>query len=196
MDEAGKANPGGMVTVLGLDRQTVQKICQQVNSEPGMYCEISNINCPGQIVISADNASIDKVMAVSQEHKALKTIKLKVSGAFHSKLMASASEGLEKELQKYNFLKPQCYFVPNVTAQVCDNPQEIKGLLKKQVCSSVLWEDSVKMLSLQGCKIFLEIGPGNVLKGLCRKIDKEIVVLNFEEEGLEEKIKQSIVNSQ
>ncbi len=184
MQEAGELNPGGMVSIIGLDRETVKDICASAKGDTGVCCQIANLNCPGQIVISGDNDSLERAIVLAKNAGAKKSIKLNVSGAFHSDLMEPAREGLEYELAKYKFSNPKNKFIPNVIAELCRDPVLIKKLLVDQVCKPVLWEDSVIYAAKSGCDLFVEVGPGNVLKGLCKRIDKTLSVVNMEEDTL------------
>jgi [acyl-carrier-protein] S-malonyltransferase len=192
MEQASSLNPGGMVSVIGLEKDIVKDICNKVESDTGKCCSVANLNCPGQIVISGDIEILDIAMTLAKENKAKLVIKLKVSGAFHSRLMESACKGLEQEINKYTFNKPEYKFISNVTAKETVEPEEIKRYLVEQLCSSVLWEDSVSYISNAGCKKFIEIGPGNVLKGLGRRINRELNIINIDQEDSIDKIKEFI----
>lgn len=174
MEEASKKNPGSMASIIGLSLNDLKSVCHESGAE------IANLNCPGQIVITGKKESVDKAMALSVEKGAKKAIPLNVSGPFHSSLMKEASEEFRKELEKVNFLNPGISVVTNVTADYEKTPDEIKENLVKQLSSSVLWEASIRKIASQGVDAFFEIGPGKVLKGLLRRIDKDLKVYNIE----------------
>jgi len=177
MKGASKKNPGGMASIIGLSLNDLKSVCRESGAE------IANLNCPGQIVIAGKKESVDRAMALSVEKGAKKAIPLNVSGPFHSSLMKEASEEFRKELEKVNFSNPEIGIVTNVTADYEKTPDEIKENLVKQFSSSVLWEASIRKIVSQGVDVFFEIGPGKVLKGLLRRIDKNLKVYNIEKTG-------------
>lgn len=185
MEEAGRQNPGGMVSLLGLPLDIAKKICAQAK------VEIANLNCPGQIVISGNISALEKAKELAQGLGAKRVVSLNVSGAFHSSLMTSASEKLIKALEGIDIHPPKIPVVSNVTAEQERTPQEIKDNLARQVASGTRWEDSIRFISAQGVRNFIEIGPGKVLKGLLRKIDPDLKVYNV---GKVEELEQFLVN--
>jgi [acyl-carrier-protein] S-malonyltransferase len=174
MEEEAAKRPGQMLSLLGLDLETVKELCIKTNTE------VANINCPGQIVISGGINEISQAQGLAKEQGAKRAILLEVSGAFHSSFMRGASEKLAGELEKIKFNQPRMPLVSNVTAGACVDPQEIKDNLIKQVYSSVLWEASMKLMLSRGVTSFMEFGPGKVLKGLMRRINEAAVVHNIE----------------
>jgi len=174
MEEASQINPGGMVSLLGLDYQTVEEICQETG------VEIANLNCPGQIVISGKKDALEKAVNLAKEKKVKRAVYLEVSGPFHSSLMSPASEKLLRELNKIEIKPPRIPVVSNVTASFENNPEEIRGNLVKQINHTTRWEDSIRFLASSGITTFLEIGPGKVLSGLIRRIDDSLEVYNIE----------------
>ncbi|MFH1594221.1 MAG: ACP S-malonyltransferase [Candidatus Omnitrophota bacterium] len=174
MQQASEKNPGAMASIMGMDMPQLEKLCK------GFGCEIANINCPGQVVISGSKSSVELTANMAKEKGAKRAIALEVSGAFHSSLMTTAKEKLEKEIDSVTFNAPKYPIVSNVTGESTQDPEEIKENLITQVNSRTLWEASVKHVASQGIKTYLEIGPGSVLKGLLRKIDKSLNVINFE----------------
>ncbi len=174
MDEAAQQNPGAMLSLLGLPLARVKKICEETK------VEIANLNCPGQIVISGQLAALEKAGELAQASGARRVIPLKVSGAFHSSLMAPAAQKLAKALKEAEFHQPKIPVISNVTAAEESTPQEIKDNLARQVASGTRWEDSINFISSCGIRKFIEIGPGKVLKGLLRKIDPQLTVYNIE----------------
>jgi [acyl-carrier-protein] S-malonyltransferase len=173
MEEAAKNNPGKMLSIIGLDRSKVEGIC----SETG--CEIANLNCPGQVVISGTALTIQGAMESAKTQGAKHTILLQVSGAFHSSLMEEARAKLSVEIGKVKFDPPNIPIVSNVTAKSETDTEAIRKNLIKQVSSSTYWEDSIRYMVSQGVDCFLEIGPGVVLKGLNKRINPEIKTVNL-----------------
>ena len=174
MEEASQINPGGMVSLLGLDYHTVLDICKATGAE------IANLNCPGQIVISGRKESLEKAVNLAKEKGVKKTIYLEVSGPFHSSLMEPASNKLRLELNRIEIKSPSIPVVSNVTANFENTPQEIRNNLINQVSNTTRWEDSIKFLNKLGITTFLEIGPGKVLSGLIRRIDATLETYNIE----------------
>jgi len=174
MEEEALKRPGKMLSVIGLDLVKVREICSEAHTE------IANINCPGQIVISGGAKEIEQAQAAAKERGAKMAILLEVSGAFHSSFMKEASLKLAGELQKLEINTPKMPFISNVTARQVSSPTEIKDNLIKQVASSVLWEDSMRLMLSQGITRFYEFGPGKVLKGLMRRIEANAQVVTVE----------------
>lgn len=177
MEEASLKKPGIMASIIGLSFEDLAGICNETGAE------IANLNCPGQIVISGKKESVDKAISLSMQKGAKKAIALNVSGGFHSSLMKEAAEALKIELNKINFSPPEPGVVSNVTADYERSPDEIKKNLVKQLYSPVRWEDSINRIAGEGVDTFFEIGPGRVLKGLLRRIDKNLKVYNIEKTG-------------
>jgi len=173
MEQEALKKPGRMLSIIGLDLETVKQICRET------HAEIANLNCPGQIVISASPDNIEKAQDKARQKSARMTIPLEVSGAFHSSFMKGASARLATELEKIKFKAPRIPVVSNVTAKPSVSTEEIKDNLIQQVASSVLWEDSMRFLLSEGVRNFYEFGPGNVLKGLMRRIEPQVQVVNI-----------------
>jgi [acyl-carrier-protein] S-malonyltransferase len=169
MQEACDERPGVMVSILGLDDETVEEICKE-SSKFGHVCA-ANYNCPGQIVISGEKEAVEKASSIAKEKGARAAIPLQVNGAFHSNLMASACEKVAMELEKVNITEARIPVVANVTGQYIKKPEEIKASLIKQLASPVRWSQSMEQLIQDGFEEFYEFGPGKVLSGLLRKID-------------------------
>lgn len=165
MQEAVPVGKGSMAAVLGLDRDRVKKVIE--NIEDGIV-EVANYNSPGQIVISGENNKIDEAIGKLKESGAKKAVKLNVSGPFHSSMLKKAGSKLSDELDKVKFNKPKVSVVSNVSADYYRD--EYKDLLVSQVSSSVLWEDSIGKLLDEGYTNFIEIGPGKTLKAFIKKI--------------------------
>lgn len=174
MQKASEKNPGKMASIIGMEPDEVEKLCK------GFGCEIANINCPGQVVISGNTSAVELTANIAKEKGAKRAVMLDVSGAFHSSLMTPAKEKLEKEINSVTFNQPNYPIISNVTAKPTQNTEEIKQNLITQVNSRTLFEASIKYVASEGIKIYLEIGPGTVLKGLLRRIDKSLNVINFE----------------
>lgn len=173
MEEAAKNNPGKMLSIIGLSRETVEDVCRESN------CEIANLNCPGQVVISGRVANIEKAMELAKAKGAKHAILLDVSGAFHCSLMEEARQKLTIEISKVKFNAPNMPIVSNVTARSEADIEKISDNLIKQVSSSTYWEDSIRFMVGDGVDCFLEIGPGSVLRGLNRRICPDAKTANI-----------------
>ncbi|MCM8778602.1 MAG: ACP S-malonyltransferase [Candidatus Omnitrophica bacterium] len=174
MEEASRLHPGGMVSLLGLNYETVENICRESRAE------IANLNCPGQIVISGTQEALEKAVNLAKEKGVKKAIYLEVSGPFHSSLMSSASKKLLVELNRIEIRTPRVPVVSNVTAYFENTPREIHTNLVNQINHPTRWEESVRFMVDGGVTLFLEIGPGKVLSGLIRRIDSSLEVYNIE----------------
>ena len=173
MQAACEANPGTMAAVLGLPDEQVDAICK--NHKDGVVVA-ANFNCPGQIVISGEEEAIDAICPVMKEAGARRALRLPVGGAFHSPLMAPAAEDLKAAILKTEFNKPFCPIYQNVTAQASVEPEIIRENLLKQLTAPVRWTQSVQNMIADGATEFYEFGPGDVLKGLIRKINPDVQV--------------------
>ncbi|MBU0581121.1 MAG: ACP S-malonyltransferase [Candidatus Margulisbacteria bacterium] len=171
MEEAVPDGKGTMAAILGLTHKQIADVLSKLNG----VAEIANINCPGQIVISGGTPAIKEACAQLAEAGAKRAVMLSVSGPFHSSLMQPAGAKLKAEIDKINFNVPKFKFIANVTADYASDPKQIKELLVKQVSSSVLWQQTVERMLNEGINEFVEVGPGNVLMGLLKKIQKEKV---------------------
>lgn len=168
---------GAMAAVIGLGDKMVETICKKTQG----VCEIANYNSPGQVVISGEKDAVLKACQLAGKEGALKTVVLKVSGPFHSSLMKGAEKRLAKELDALKFLKPVIPVVANVTADFIVDPNHIKGLLLEQLSRSVRWVESMNLLISENVDIFVEVGPGKVLKGLMRRINRSVNTYNVED---------------
>ena len=175
MEEEAAKYPGKMLSVIGLDLAKVKEICAEVKAE------VANINCPGQVVISGSAESIDQAQILAKEKGAKLAMALEVSGAFHSSFMQGACLKLSRELEKINICSPKFPVICNVTGKPVLTANEIKQNLIQQVSTSVLWEDSIKFILSKNITTFFEFGPGKVLKGLMRRIDNSVQVVNIEQ---------------
>jgi len=183
MQAACEANPGTMAAVLGLPDEKVVEICDEISELPsfqegdgGRLVVAANFNCPGQIVISGEIEAVDAACVALKEAGARRALRLNVGGAFHSPLMAPAAEDLKAAILKTDFQKPFCPIYQNVTAKAATAPEEIRENLLKQLTSPVRWTQSVQNMIADGATEFYEFGPGDVLKGMIRKINPEVQV--------------------
>ncbi|GAB6935812.1 ACP S-malonyltransferase [Calditerricola yamamurae] len=177
MEEAVPAGQGGMAAVLGMERDALQAIVDAVSAE-GDVVELANLNCPGQIVISGTIAGVKKAAERAREAGARRVLELAVSGPFHSSLMRPAAERLAEVLADVPLADARVPVVANVTARPVTRAEEIRRLLVEQVAAPVLWEDSVRAMLDAGVDTFVEIGPGSVLTGLIKKIDRRARCFN------------------
>lgn len=172
MQEACDVTQGGMAAIIGLDEPTTRAVC----AEAGVV--LANLNCPGQLVISGASEKITKACELAKAKGAKRALPLTVAGAYHSPLMASAQPKLQAELAKVNLAAPSVPVISNVTALPHGTPSRIGELLVEQVCASVRWEESVRVLLAQGFTRFIELGPGTALSGFMKRIDKTATMLN------------------
>lgn len=171
MQKACELNPSTMAAVLGLPDEKVEEICATITDEVVVP---ANYNCPGQIVISGTNAGIDKACELLKEAGAKRALKLSVGGAFHSPLMNPAKEELEKAINETSFSAPICPVYQNVTTVAETDPANIKKNLIAQLTAPVKWTQSVEHMIADGATEFIELGPGAVLQGLVKKINKDV----------------------
>lgn len=177
MQAACEAKPGTMAAVLGLPDEKVVEICEQIcNSSNTGIVVAANFNCPGQIVISGDVDAVDAACVALKEAGARRALRLPVGGAFHSPLMQPAAEDLKAAILKTDFHKPFCPIYQNVTAKAETEPEMIRENLLKQLTAPVRWTQSVQQMIADGANEFYEFGPGDVLKGLIRKISSDVTV--------------------
>jgi len=187
MGAAAEMCEGSMMAVMGLPLDDVRAVLGTARAAGTV--EIANLNCPGQIVISGEFDALDAARHAAQDAGAKRVIDLKVSGPFHSSLMKSAADRFDDYLKQCEISAPQVAFVPNVTGRFCADPDEIRALLGMQIYRSVLWEDSVRQLIEFGCDRFVEVGPGSVLRGLIRRIDKNVDVISVgDPDGVEKAV--------
>jgi len=169
MQKACELKPSTMAAVLGLDDTIVEQVCK--NTEGIVVA--ANYNCPGQLVISGEIDAIDRACEAMKEAGAKRALVLPVGGAFHSPLMEPAREELAAAIENTLFSKPNCPIYQNVTANAVNNESEIKKNLISQLTAPVRWTQSVQQMITDGATLFTEVGPGNVLQGLVKKIDRE-----------------------
>lgn len=173
MQKACELQPSTMAAVLGLPDEKVEEVCASITD---VVVEPANYNCPGQVVISGSIEGIDQACTKMTEAGAKRALKLKVGGAFHSPLMAPAQEELAQAINQAVFTRPVCPIYQNVDGKPHTDPDEIKTNLIKQLTSPVRWTQDVQAMIADGATEFVELGPGNVLQGLVRKIDRSMEI--------------------
>ncbi len=189
MTEADPSGKGSMAAIIGLTAKEVDQVCQTA-SQAGIV-EAANYNCPGQIVISGERLAVEKSMELAKEAGAKRAIKLPVSGPFHSSLMSEAGDKLDLELEQTVINNATIPVVTNVNAKVTTTDIDFKEALVKQISGSVRWEESIQEMIKEGVDTFIEIGPGRVLKGFMRRIDRSVTALNVEDlSSLEKTLKK------
>ena len=173
MQHACEQRPSTMAAVIGLEDKKVEEICQQIQDE---IVVAANFNCPGQVVISGTIEGVEKACEVLKAAGARRALKLRVGGAFHSPLMNVAAEELKEAIMQTEFQQPRCPVYQNVDARPYTNPEDIRRNLLAQLTSPVRWTETVRNMVRDGATEFYEFGPGDVLKGLIRKISPEVTV--------------------
>jgi [acyl-carrier-protein] S-malonyltransferase len=184
MAEAAKERPGSMAAILGLEDEVVEHICRKIL---GVWP--ANYNCPGQIVVSGEHEAVDECCAKAEEQGARRTVKLKVSGAFHSPLVARAAERLRPAIEAVKFGEPQAAFMSTVTARF-EEAQRMGALLVDQLTAPVRFTQAASELVKDGVRTFVEVGPSNVLSGLVRRIDRSVKAVSVNDLTSLEKIKE------
>lgn len=167
---------GAMTAVLGLDSGKIREICEQTQG----LVTIANYNCPGQTVITGEEAAVNAAAQACAEADAKRCVPLKVSGPFHSQLLRGAGDQLEKELYGIRLKNPSIPYISNVDALEVTEAAPVKTLLKDQVSSPVCWQQSVEKMIADGVDTFIEIGPGKTLSGFMKKINKDVTCINIE----------------
>ena len=176
MQKACELQPGTMAAVLGLEDSLVEDICRKIDGE----VTPANYNCPGQLVISGEISAVEKACEAMKQTGAKRALILPVGGAFHSALMKPAEDELAQAIENTKFHKPICPVYQNVTSTAISNPDQIKKNLINQLTSSVRWTQSVQQMIKDGASEFIEVGPGKVLQGLVKKINKDAIVSSAE----------------
>jgi [acyl-carrier-protein] S-malonyltransferase len=172
MQEAADAIPSGMVSILGLQRAEVEALCDLARQ--GETLEIANLLCPGNIVVSGTNGACERAAEMAESFGAIKAVPLAVAGAFHTPIMQPALQRLADALADIPLRPARIPVISNTDARPHQDPEEIRQLLIRQVLQPVRWEDSMRLLLAQGFDQFYEVGPGRVLRGLLRRIDRGI----------------------
>lgn len=171
---------GSMAAILGLDVETIERICKEVEDETNMCVQPANYNCPGQIVISGKKEAVLAACDRLKEAGAKRALELKVSGPFHSALLKGAGDKLSEELKNVVVNPMMIPYVCNAKAEVVTDVSQTKELLEKQVYSPVRWQQTMELMIANGVTTFVEIGPGKTLSGFLKKIDKTVTVINIE----------------
>ncbi len=173
MHEAGQKKPGSMAAIIGLDESLLTEVCRETDTR------IANINCPGQLVISGTSENLNKAMDLAKAKGAHRAIPLQVSGAFHTPLMQSAVDGMSEIIATLSFSDPAIPIIGNTTAQPLTTSDLLKEELLRQLCNCVQWQRSIEYMIDNGVSTFIEIGPGKVLTGLIKRINKSVELINI-----------------
>lgn len=186
MAEAARESDGTMAAILGLDDEVVEELCAEIE---GVWP--ANYNCPGQIVVSGEESAVEKLIHKATALGARRAVKLKVSGAFHSPLVEKAAEMLKPAVERVRFADPVAPFMSTVTAKI-EPAQRMAGLLVNQVTAPVKFTQAAQGLVKEGVKTFVEVGPGNVLSGLLKRIDKTVKAVSVNNVAGLKKVEESI----
>ena len=186
MAEAARESDGTMAAILGLDDEVVEELCAEIE---GVWP--ANYNCPGQIVVSGEEGAVEKLIHKATALGARRAVKLKVSGAFHSPLVEKAAEMLKPAVERVRFADPVAPFMSTVTAKI-EPAQRMAGLLVNQVTAPVKFTQAAQGLVKEGVKTFVEVGPGNVLSGLLKRIDKTVKAVSVNNVAGLKKVEESI----
>jgi [acyl-carrier-protein] S-malonyltransferase len=176
MQKACEMNPSTMAAILGMEDAQVEEICSGIAG----VVVAANYNCPGQLVISGDNQSVDAACAALTAAGAKRALRLPVGGAFHSPLMEPARAELAEAIASTDFQVPICPVYQNVNARPTTDPQEIKNLLIQQLTAPVRWTQTMENMLADGCTEVIEVGPGKVLQGLFKKVNRELATSSAE----------------
>jgi len=174
VQDASEACPSSMTSLMGADEETARELAA-LGAEHGI-CSVANLNAPGQVVVSGELAALDAVEAAARDRGVRRAVRLTVAGGFHSECMRPAARRLEAALAEVELRAPRTVFLSNVNGGPVEDPAVIRAQLAQQVCAPVLWERSMRWALDSGVRSFLEPGPGTVLAGLMKKIDREAVV--------------------
>ncbi|URZ08680.1 ACP S-malonyltransferase [Clostridium felsineum] len=178
MQEAVPEGIGTMAAIIGLEGAVVKSVCNEI-SKTGVV-EVANYNCPGQIVIAGEVKAVEEACSKLKEAGARRTLMLSVSGPFHTSMLRNAAEKLEEELKNINVQDMKIPIITNVTGDYIRSKDEVKDLLRKQVMSSVRWEDTIRKMIDDGVDTFIELGPGKTLSSFVKKINRKMTVFNIE----------------
>jgi [acyl-carrier-protein] S-malonyltransferase len=189
MAEAARTHPGSMAAILGLDDEVVERICRRIlNVWPANY------NCPGQIVVSGENPAVDEACATAEEEGARRAVKLRVSGAFHSPLVARAADRLRPALERVRFAEPTAPFMSTVTARI-ESAKRMAPLLVEQLTAPVRFTQAAQALIKEGAHTFVEVGPGNVLGGLVKRIDRSVKTVSVSTPEEIDKLEETLASA-
>jgi [acyl-carrier-protein] S-malonyltransferase len=179
MKEAGQHSPGGMAAIIGLSVAEVEAACAKAREDVGGYVGVANDNCPGQVVISGDEEALRAGMEAAEAAGARRVIRLAVSIAAHSPLMAKAAASFRQALEEVNIRSPEIPFVANATAEPVSDPNRLRKVLERQLTAPVRWTESIQWMIQQGVTCFVEMAPGKVLTGLLRRVDRRVAGLTI-----------------
>ena len=188
MAEAARHRPGSMAAILGLEDEQVETLCRKIL---GVWP--ANYNCPGQIVVSGEDGAVEECCAEAESLGARRAIRLKVSGAFHSPLVAKAADRLKPAIDKVRFAEPVAPFMSTVTAKI-EPAQRLAGLLVDQLTAPVRFTQAARELMREGVKTFVEVGPGTVLSGLVKRIDRGVRTISVNDLASLEKAREALVS--
>jgi len=189
MAEAARKNPGSMAAILGLDDEVVERICRRIlNVWPANY------NCPGQIVVSGEDPAVEEACDAAEQEGARRAVKLRVSGAFHSPLVARAADRLRPALDRVKFVEPTAPFMSTVTARI-EDAKRMRPLLVEQLTAPVRFTQAAQALVREGVHTFVEIGPGNVLSGLVRRIDRNAKTISVSTPEALDKLEETLASA-
>lgn len=186
MAEAARQHPGSMAAILGLEDDAVETLCRKIL---GVWP--ANYNCPGQVVVSGENRAVDECCAEAQREGARRTVKLQVSGAFHSPLVARAADRLRPAIERVRFSEPVAPFMSTVTAKI-EDAQRFSTLLVDQLTAPVRFTQAASALARDGVRTFVEVGPGNVLSGLVKRIDRSVKAISVNNPAGLEKVEETL----
>jgi [acyl-carrier-protein] S-malonyltransferase len=182
MQAAAKASGGGMVAIIGLDEEKTKALCAE--AAQGELLEPVNFNCPGQIAISGTKPACERAEQLAEKYGAMKAIRLEVAGAFHTAMMSPAAEGLGIALEDTRIAEPRnVKVISNINAEYYAGASQIRNGLKRQLTQAILWQKCVERLLADGVDTFYEIGPGKVLTGLMRRINRKANIVNISSAG-------------
>jgi [acyl-carrier-protein] S-malonyltransferase len=192
MKEAGQRSPGGMAALLKLEDETVMDICRRASQQTGQVVQVANYNSPGQVVISGDNAALEAAMEMAQAAGARRVVRLAVSIAAHSPLMAVIAEEFRQAVDATAIQPPGVPVIANISARSLETAHDIRQEMLAQLTSSVRWVESIQHMIDHGVTHFIEIGPKDVLTGLVRRISKEVNAVNC---GTADEVRALLANS-
>jgi [acyl-carrier-protein] S-malonyltransferase len=186
MQEAVPVGQGAMAAILGMPLEQVQQVCTDVAQ--GQVCQPANINSPDQVVISGSTPAVERAAEMAKQRGAKKAVMLPVSAPFHCALMKPAQERLAADLKNLTFSRPEVPVACNVDAALVETADQSRDALIRQVTGAVRWDESMRRLGARGVENFLEVGPGKVLCGLMRQIDRGKTCMNVEDEASLQKV--------
>jgi [acyl-carrier-protein] S-malonyltransferase len=172
MQAAGESQPGGMAALLALDAPVVTALCEQASATTGRPVQLANDNCPGQVVISGDTVALEEAIRLAETAGARKVVRLPITIAAHSALMVSAAADFARAVEATPIATPRMPVIGNASAQPMTTAEQIRADLKAQLTAPVRWTETIRYLLAQGVDTFVEVGPGDVLQGLVKRIDR------------------------